>query len=126
MGQTIEHLIDKLQLAIFNVDGWGQVSLSLEDAKAIGKKLQLLIEENSMDQLWAEMGLTRSEIAIYRTLVAEGAPVSAQKLLEASGCSSLESLWVHKRRLVVKLRHHRRGDIDTIRGKGYMLLGGEG
>ena len=42
--QTAERLIDKLQIAIFNVDEWGMVQLSQADAKAIGAQLRLLVE----------------------------------------------------------------------------------
>ena len=42
MSQTAERLIDKLKIAIFNVDEWGMVQLSLTDAKAIGAQLRLM------------------------------------------------------------------------------------
>ena len=42
MSQTAERLIDKLKIAIFNVDEWDMVQLSQADAKAIGAQLQLM------------------------------------------------------------------------------------
>lgn len=121
MNQTAEQLIDKLQLAIFNVDEWDRVCLDIDDAKSIGAQLRLLVEADHGEK---RLGLTPREVAIYRTLVGATEPVSARQLVAASGCKTLGSLWVHKRRLMVKLQQHRAGDIDTVRGKGYQLVGG--
>ena len=126
--QTAERLIDKLKIAIFNVDEWDMVQLSLTDAKAIGEQLRLLVEADGGEKRLKLTGsekrlkLTPREVAIYRMLVGTDGPVSFQRLVAASNCKSLGSLWVHTRRLRLKLKAHRAGHIETVRGEGYRYV----
>ena len=133
MSQTAERLIDKLKIDIFNVDEWGMVQLSLTDAKAIGAQLRLMAladgsEKRLIDKLQIaifnvdELELTPIEVAIYRMLVGTDGPVSFQRLVAASNCKSLGSLWVHTRRLRLKLKAHRAGHIETVRSEGYRFV----
>ena len=130
MSQTAERLIDKLKIAIFNVDEWGMVQLSLTDAKAIGAQLRLMaLADGSEKRLMAladgsekRLKLTPREVAIYRMLVGTDGPVSFQRLVAASNCKSLGSLWVHTCRLRLKLKAHRAGHIETVRGEGYRYV----
>ena len=130
MSQTAERLIDKLKIAIFNVDEWGMVQLSLTDAKAIGAQLRLMaLADGSEKRLMAladgsekRLKLTPREVAIYRMLVGTDGPVSFQRLVAASNCKSLGSLWVHTRRLRLKLKAHRAGHIKTVRSEGYRFV----
>ena len=119
MSQTAERLIDKLQIAIFNVDEWDMVQLSQADAKAIGAQLRLLALADGSEM---RLQLTPIEVAIYRMLVGTDGPVSFQRLVAASNCKSLGSLWVHTRRLRLKLQMHRAGHIETVRGEGYRFV----
>ena len=119
MSQTAERLIDKLKIDIFNVDEWGMVQLSLTDAKAIGAQLRLMaLADGSVKRL----KVTPREVAIYRMLVGTDGPVSFQRLVAASNCKSLGSLWVHTRRLRLKLKAHRAGHIETVRSEGYRFV----
>ena len=130
MSQTAERLIDKLKIDIFNVDEWGMVQLSLTDAKAIGAQLRLMaLADGSEKRLMAladgsekRLKLTPREVAIYRMLVGTDGPVSFQRLVAASNCKSLGSLWVHICRLRLKLKAHRAGHIETVRGEGYRFV----
>ena len=119
MSQTAERLIDKLKIAIFNVDEWGMVQLSLADAKAIGAQLRLMALADGSEK---RLKLTPREVAIYRMLVGTDGPVSFQRLVAASNCKSLGSLWVHTRRLRLKLKAHRAGHIETVRSEGYRFV----
>ena len=119
MSQTAERLIDKLQIAIFNVDEWDMVQLSQADAKAIGAQLRLLALADGSEM---RLQLTPIEVAIYRMLVGTDGPVSSQRLVAASNCKSPGSLWVHTRRLRLKLKAHRAGHIETVRSEGYRFV----
>ena len=119
MSQTAERLIDKLKIDIFNVDEWGMVQLSLTDAKAIGAQLRLMALADGSEK---RLKLTPREVAIYRMLVGTDGPVSFQRLVAASNCKSLGSLWVHICRLRLKLKAHRAGHIETVRGEGYRFV----
>ena len=119
MSQTAERLIDKLKIAIFNIDEWGMVQLSQADAKAIGAQLRLLVEADGSEK---RLKLTPCEVAIYRMLVGTDGPVSFQRLVAASNCKSPASLWVHTRRLRLKLKAHRAGHIETVRSEGYRFV----
>ena len=119
MSQTAERLIDKLKIDIFNVDEWGMVQLSLTDAKAIGAQLRLMALADGSEK---RLKLTPREVAIYRMLVGTDGPVSFQRLVAASNCKSLGSLWVHTRRLRLKLKAHRAGHIETVRSEGYRFV----
>ena len=133
MSQTAERLIDKLQIAIFNVDEWGMVQLSQADAKAIGAQLRLMAladgsEKRLIDKLQIaifnvdELELTPIEVAIYRMLVGTDGPVSFQQLLAATNRKSLSSMFMHICRLRLKLKAHRAGHIETVRSEGYRFV----
>lgn len=119
MSQTAERLIDKLKMAIFNVDEWDMVQLSQADAKAIGAQLRLLVEADGGEK---RLELTPIEVAIYRMLVGSSEPVSPDRLVEVSGCKTINSLWVHTRHLRLKLQMHRAGHIETVLGEGYRYV----
>ena len=123
MSQTAERLIDKLKIAIFNVDEWGMVQLSLTDAKAIGAQLRLLVGEDAISALCDRMGLTRREKDIYVTLrLADGNLIKPARLAMLVGCKSVGGIHAHKCRLLAKLAHHGAGHIETVRGEGYRYV----
>lgn len=53
------------------------------------------------------LGLTKTEAAIYNCLAASpGKAVTYAEIMKASNIASIDTLWVHKRRLMVKLEKH--------------------
>lgn len=78
------------------------------------------VKDGTVNQ--AEQILTPIEFRIWRTLYQLGNVVDANLLLDVSGAKSEPSLWVHVRRMRDKLTiHPELGQIDTVRGRGYML-----
>ena len=70
------------------------------------------------------LGLTKTEAAIYNCLAASpGKAVPYAAILKASGIASIDILWVHKRRLMVKLEKHgfTIGRKTSRSGGGYSL-----
>lgn len=70
-----------------------------------------------------EQATTTTEFRLYRALYqAEGRTLTNDMLMKAIGRRmSAEALWVHKRRLQVKMAKHGWGEIKTVRGTGYYL-----
>ncbi|MGD9729520.1 MAG: winged helix-turn-helix domain-containing protein [Nitrospiraceae bacterium] len=67
-------------------------------------------------------GTTPIEFRIYRALYqAKGRIVEHASLLGSAGVATLESLWVHVRRLRMKVEAHGWGKIETVRERGYFL-----
>ncbi len=70
------------------------------------------------------LGLTPIEAKIYNCLAASpGVAVSYTAIMKASGIASIDTLWVHKRRLMVKLEAHGLtiGRKTSKAGGGYSL-----
>lgn len=69
----------------------------------------------------APSNLTNTELALYRALaMADGQPVDIEEMIPLVRSRSKAALWVHIRRLRVKLAgtgEH----VDTVQRRGYML-----
>lgn len=68
----------------------------------------------------AERHLTPNEFRIFRALYQAKMMVTYGQLMNHTGIETIDSLWVHIRRLRVKLAKHEMGSIDTIRERGYI------
>jgi DNA-binding response OmpR family regulator len=71
----------------------------------------------------AERWLTYTEFRIFRALFQAGHMLTYNELMSAAEVDTIDALWVHIRRLRVKLEVHKMGYIDTIRGRGYIYRG---
>ena len=65
---------------------------------------QAIAEYSEEAFLNQKLGLTRTEAAIYNCLAATpGMAVPYAKVMKVAGIETMDSLWVHKRRLLLKL-----------------------
>lgn len=83
-----------------------------------------IAEYNDSALLNEKLGLTGKEAAIYNCLAASpGTPIPYATIMKASGIASIDTLWVHKRRLMVKLEKHGLtiGRKTSKAGGGYSL-----
>lgn len=93
-----------------------------EDIAAEAEKA--ITDYNDETFLNERLGLTKTEAAIYNCLAASpGKAVPNAAILKASGIASIDTLWVHKRRLMVKLEKHGLtiGRKTSRAGGGYSL-----
>lgn len=68
---------------------------------------QAITDYNDETLLNARLGLTKTEAAIYTCLSASpGKAVPYAEVMKAASIHTIDSLWVHKRRLMVKLEKH--------------------
>ena len=70
------------------------------------------------------LGLTKTEAAIYNCLAASpGVSVPYDAIMKAANIESIDTLWVHKRRLMVKIEKHGLtiGRKTSKAGGGYSL-----
>ena len=119
--QTAEQLIDRLTIALFNADHQGQVTIDKSLVQEIGIKLRLLVDADDLTTQAARMHLSPRESRIWHLLASQpDVPVALATILAYSDNGTENSLCVHKRRLVVKLRRHHAGDIVCVRDYGYM------
>ncbi len=97
------------------------VYIGREEAQLI---VTLLQQRAAGDPLLVELErhLTPIEYRIVRKLRETDGVVAPEALLEATEVPTKASLWVHIRRLRTKLVG-RGVAIDTIRGRGYVLVG---
>jgi DNA-binding response OmpR family regulator len=115
---TITPAIDRLREAVKRTT-FANVIISHDDAATILHAL------DGMAAPADGIALTRVERSLLRTMKANaGAPVSEQELRDQADTPKRKplthaSLWVHIRRLRVKLRAHSAGEIQTVRGIGY-------
>lgn len=83
--------------------------------------------EGPVDDGWlakVEQGLTATEFRIYRALYrAQGRTLTPEALKKAVGRPNMssDSLWVHTRRLRLKLSKWGWGRVETVRTSGYFL-----
>lgn len=88
---------------------------------------QLLNQLQAVVEIPTDWGFTPIERRLYRILAAAGGEVSYAELQRMANIQSLSSLWVHMRRLRLRMEKLKDGrQIYTIRGLGYVLRLKEG
>lgn len=76
----------------------------------------------SSELVKAERKLTFTEYLIFRALYQAGRMLTYGELMTIAEIKTVDTLWVHIRRLRVKLMLYGMGSIDTIRRRGYILV----
>ena len=70
----------------------------------------------------AERYLTYTEFRIFRALYQAGHMLTYNELITVAEINTVDALWVHIRRLRIKLMLYGMGSIDTIRSRGYIYV----
>ena len=70
----------------------------------------------------AERLLTYTEFKIFRALFQYGHMLTYNQLITVAEINTVDALWVHIRRLRIKLMLRNMGRIDTIRSRGYIYV----
>lgn len=88
--------------------------------------LEILTQQPADNPLLEEVEkvLTPIEFRLYKTLYqAQGMTVLSEELLQRAGTKTESSLWVHVRRLRLKLEAKAKqwGVVETVRERGYFL-----
>lgn len=85
---------------------------------------QAITDYNDETLLSARLGLTKTEAAIYTCLSASpGKAVPYAEVMKAASIHTIDSLWVHKRRLTQKLEGYGMTIVRKVSkaGGGYVL-----